>query len=177
MDDSKQYNVQDRYKAWTLDLIKKDLQATAHPFAVCMENFQHDFNIGTVIRNANAFNAKETFYLSKSRKYNRVGAVGTYHYTLVHHLSDYEALAALKEKYTLIGVDCVPGSVPMESFEWPENPLMIFGEEGLGLTEGTKSLCEKIIHITQYGSVRSFNAACASMAAMYDWATKHNRKQ
>lgn len=173
---TKGWNVIDRYKAWTLDLIKKDLKATAHPFAVCMENFQHDMNVGCGLRNSNAFNAKECFYLSSSRKWDRRGSVGVQNYSLMTQLPNYEALAALKEKYTLIGVDCVEGSIPMESFEWPDNTLMIFGEEGLGLTEGTKQLCEKIVHISMFGSVRSFNAGVASGIAMYDWVNKYKAK-
>ncbi len=170
------FNVQDRYKAWTLDLIKKDLEATSFPFAVCMENFQHDMNIGGVIRNGNAFNAKETFYISPTRKWDRRGTQGAHHYILVTQLPDFAALAALKEKYTLIGVDCVEGSIPMETFDWPDNTLMIFGEEGLGLTEETKKLCEHIVHISMYGSIRSFNAACASGIAMYDYVNKFKAK-
>lgn len=168
-------NVVDRFKDWHDELIRKELAANAFPFAAMMEHWQGDFNIGTMIRNANAFGASEVFYIGK-RKWDRRGAVGVQNYMHLTHLEDYSKLEALKEKYTFIGIDNVPGSVPMEDFEWPENPLMIFGEEGTGLTAEMVQHCAAIVKITQYGSVRSLNAGSASAVTFYDFTRKLNLK-
>jgi tRNA G18 (ribose-2'-O)-methylase SpoU len=164
-------NVIDFYKGWKLEDIKLDLERKRFDYAVLMEQFQGDFNIGTVIRNANIFAAKEVFYIGKKR-WDRRGAVGSHHYTSLKYLASYDDLVALKEQYVFIGMDNVVGSVPMESFEWPKNSLMIFGEESTGITQEVLALCDKVVAITQYGSVRSLNAAVASGISMYDYTNK-----
>ena len=175
-------NVIDKYKndrliRWTTELVKKDLQQNSFPIAVLMENFAGDFNIGTVIRNANAFNAKEVFYLGR-KHYDRRGTVGTHNYTNITHLSSIEKLSELKERYTLVGLEnSVDGAIAMDKFEWPSNPLLIIGEEGIGITSETLSLCDRCVYISQYGSVRSLNAGVASGIALNDFITKHQRSQ
>ena len=87
-----------------------------------------------------------------------------------------EELLSLRERYVFVGIDNVPGSVPMASYQWPVRPMMIFGEEGAGLTPAMMELCQDIVHIDMYGSVRSFNCGCASAIAMYDFVTKFRSK-
>lgn len=170
-------NVIDKYKwdrltKWTTELVKEDLQKTAFPYAVLMENFLGDFNIGTVIRNANAFNAKEVFYLG-NKHYDRRGTVGTHHYTNVNHLLSTESLRLLKERYTFVGVEnSVAGAMPVAEFKWPNNTLLIIGEEGVGITPETMALCDHFVYIPQFGSVRSLNAGVASGIVMNDLVTK-----
>ena len=171
-------NVIDKYKRlteWTTQLIKEDLQSTAFPYAVLMENLLGDFNLGTVIRSSNAFNAKEVYYLG-NKKYDRRGTVGTHHYTNVNHLPNHEALKKLKEKYVFVALEnSVDGAVTLDRFEWPDNALIILGEEGCGITKDTLALCDYCVFIAQYGSVRSLNAAVAGSIAMNDYVTKYNR--
>jgi tRNA G18 (ribose-2'-O)-methylase SpoU len=175
-------NVIDKYKndrliRWTTELVKKDLQQNSFPIAVLMENFAGDFNIGTVIRNSNAFNAKQVYYLG-NRHYDRRGTVGTHHYTDISHLRSVEELLKLKESYTFVGLEnSVDGAISMDKFEWPSNPLLIIGEEGVGITPETLSLCDRCVYIPQYGSVRSLNAGVASGIALNDFVTKHQRSQ
>lgn len=170
-------NVIDKYKndrltKWTTELIKVDLQSRAFPCAVLMENFAGDFNIGTVIRNANAFNVSEVFYLGR-KHYDRRGTVGTHHYTDIRHISDHEALMHLKEKYVFVGLEnTIDSAIPMDKFEWPDNSLLIIGEEGVGITPTTMALCDHYVYINQYGSVRSLNAGVASGIALNDYVTK-----
>lgn len=164
-------NTIDKYRGWEVDLVREDVQKNTFPYAVLMEQWQGDFNIGTLVRNANAFGAREVYYIG-NRKWDRRGSVGTYNYTSVNYLKDYGELETLKQRYRFIGVDCVPGSVPMETHMWEPESLLLFGEEGTGLTENTITLCEKVVHITQYGSVRSINAGAASGVAMYDLLRK-----
>jgi tRNA G18 (ribose-2'-O)-methylase SpoU len=164
-------NVADHFKDKTEEEIKATLKATANPFAVCFENWTNDFNMATGIRNANAFNAREVFYLGIKR-WDRRGAVGVHNYTEVQFLSDMEDFKKLGERYVIVGVDNVPGSVPIDSYPWAKNSLLVFGEEGVGLTPGIQALCKDIVHINMYGSVRSFNCGTASGIAMYSFCSK-----
>lgn len=174
-------NISDKYKydrltKWSTELIKKDLQSKAFPYAVVMENFAGDFNIGTVIRNANAFNARCVYYLG-NKHYDRRGTVGTHHYTDVIRLKTREELIKLKETYTLVGVEnSVSGAITLDKFEWPNNTLLLIGEEGVGITPETLELCDKFVYIPQFGSVRSLNAGVASGIVMNDLVTKIGAK-
>lgn len=168
------FNVIDEYKSLTEEEIKKLLAEKASPFAVLMENWVGDFNIGQCIRNANNFGAREVFYIGR-RHLDRRGAVGTYKYTPVSYLENLDKLKEVAKRYRLIGVDNLPGSVPIQSFDWPDNCLMAFGEEGTGLTPEIVSLCEAVVSIPTLGSVRSLNAGCASGIAMFDYVTKKEK--
>lgn len=169
-------NVADHLKGKSVEEIQKILRETAHPFAVCFEHWLGDFNMATGIRNANGFNAKEIFYIG-DKKWDRRAAVGVHNYTEVQWISTVEELSSLRERYTFVGIDNVPGSVPMADYEWPENTLMIFGEEGPGLTPAMQALCKDIVYIEMFGSVRSFNCGSASAVAMYDFVSKYRAKQ
>ena len=162
------YNVADHFKDKTVEEIKSTLQETANPFAVCMEHLIGDFNFGTVIRNANAFNAKEVFYLG-DKKWDRRSAVGVHNYTPVQWLPTVEDFVNLQEKYRIVGVDNVPGSVPIDSYQFVPNTLFVFGEEGVGLTPATQSFCKDIVEIPMYGSVRSLNCGVASGIVMHEF--------
>jgi len=169
------HNVTDNYKSWDLEDIKQDLRMKAHPFAVLMEHWKGDFNISTMIRNANAFNAAQVFYIGKKR-FDRRGAVGTHHYVDLNYLNDISELLKLKENYVFVGLDNnVDRCVPMETFEWPPNALMIFGEEGEGISPLLSKHCDYIVSIKQFGSVRSLNVGTSSGIAMYDWVLKSYR--
>lgn len=138
-----------------------------------MQHIRGDFNFSTVIRNANAFAAKEVFYIGK-KKFDRRGAVGTYLYTKVRFLSDSESLVRLKDEYLFVGVDNIEGSVLIETFVWPDKPiLLLFGEEGGGLTSEVIRLCDVIVAINQYGSVRSLNVGTASGIVMYEYVKNY----
>ena len=169
-----QRNVVDRFKSMSDEEIKEELQRTAHPVAVCMEQWQGDFNISTLIRNANAFNVEKVFYFGR-RRYDRRGTVGTHNYTEVQYLDGgYEQLESLKNQYTLVGID---NNVPQKTyklgeFDWnmlSKPPLMIFGEEGTGLTQEVIQMCQILIEIPQYGSVRSLNVGTSSGVLLYDY--------
>lgn len=171
MDTKDGRNLINRYWGWTEDIIREDIQKNVFPYSVLVENWQGDFNLSTCIRNANAFGAKEIFYLGK-RHWDRRGSLGTHHYSIVKHLKDYDDLMKLKEHYVFIGVDNIAGSIQYNDFLWPKNTLMIFGEEGTGLTSQIQKECQSIVHIKQVGSVRSINAGCASAVMMCDYMNK-----
>jgi len=167
-------NVVDRYRYWRKDAIVADLDAHRHPFHVAIENWQHDFNIGAVVRNANAFLAAEVHIVGK-RRWNRRGAMVTDTYQHVRHHADVESLVdwARSDDLPLIGVDNLPGSQLITTADLPAACIFVFGQEGPGLSEPARAACERILHIPQFGSTRSINAGVASGIAMYEWVRRH----
>jgi len=167
-------NVVDRYRYWTVEAIVADLDTQRNPLHVAIENWAHDLNIGSVVRTANAFNVAGVHIVGR-RRWNRRGAMVTDRYLHVHHHPGAEALArwASVKGVTLVGVDNVPGSVPLEDFALPERCLLLFGQESSGLTPEAQAVCEAVVHITQYWSTRSLNAGAAAAIAMHTWARSH----
>ena len=167
-------NVVDRYRYWTREAIVADLDQQRHSFHIAIENWEHDFNIGTVVRNANAFLAKAVHIVGK-RKWNRRGAMVTDRYQHVRHhptVDDFIQWAG-NEALSVIGIDNVPGSEQIEKAEIPKNCVLVFGQEGPGLSEEMIDVSLKVLAITQYGSTRSINAGVASGIAMYEWLSQH----
>lgn len=167
-------NVVDAYRYWRLEAIVADLDRSRHAFHVAVENWQHDLNIGSVVRTANAFNAAAVHIVGR-RRWNRRGAMVTDRYQHIHHHPDAAALAAwcADRGLTLIGVDNFPDSVPLETFDLPESAMLLFGQEGPGLTDDAHAACEAVLSIEQYGSTRSMNAAAAAAIAMHAWIRRH----
>ena len=128
----------DRYRYWRTEAVVADLDTTRHPFHVAVENWGHDFNIGSVIRTANAFNAA-AFHIVGRRRWNRRGAMVTDRYQHEHHhdtVDDLVAWAATAggdgNGIPVIGVDNLPGSVALETFDLPRECVLLFGQEGPG---------------------------------------------
>ncbi|MFP5321347.1 MAG: TrmH family RNA methyltransferase [Acidimicrobiia bacterium] len=167
-------NVVDRYRYWRLDAIVEDLDRRRHPFHVAVENLQHDLNIGSVVRNANAFLAAEVHIVGR-RRWNRRGAMVTDRYQHVRHHPDVDALAAWAagEALPIVGIDNLPGSVPLESTPLPERCVLLFGQEGPGLSEAARRHADLVCSIAMFGSTRSINAGVASGIAMHAWIRQH----
>lgn len=168
-------NVIDRYRYWTMDAIIADLDTVRHGFHVAIENWQHDMNIGSIVRSANAF-AADTVHIIGRRRWNKRGAMVTDRYQHVMYHPDIATFAAwaTKQNLPLIAIDNVPGCVPMETFAWPEACVMLFGQEGPGLSEEAVAAADAVVEITQYGSTRSMNASAAAAVTMYSWVTAHS---
>ena len=167
-------NVADRYRYWTVAAIKADLDTTRHDFAVAIENWRHDLNIGTVVRTANAFQAGEVIIVGR-RRWNRRGAMVTDRYLHVRHLDTPDELTdyAAEHGYTLVAVDNLPGAVPLETTTLPRHALLLFGQEGTGLSDAARAAATLTVSITQYGSTRSINAGVAAGIAMHTWIRQH----
>lgn len=167
-------NVADRYRYWTMDAIVADLDQHRHPFHVAIENWEHDFNIGSVVRNANAFLAAEVHIVGK-RVWNRRGAMVTDRYQHVRNHPTVEALAtwAAERDLPLIGIDIVPGATWISQAEIPRACVLLFGQEGPGLSAAALAFVSQVVAIEQYGSTRSINAGAASAIAMYEWVRRH----
>jgi tRNA G18 (ribose-2'-O)-methylase SpoU len=167
-------NVVDRYRYWTREAIVADLDTRRHGFHVAVENWQHDFNIGSVVRTANAFLAEQVHIVGR-RRWNRRGAMVTDRYQHVRHHDDVASLAAFARERGLpvIGIDNLPGAVPIETFDLPERCVLLFGQEGPGLTEAAWEHSTAVCSIAQYGSTRSINAGAAAAIAMHAWIRVH----
>ena len=166
----------DRYRYWRRDAIIADLARRAHGFHVAIENWEHDFNIGTVVRNANAFGAAGVHIVGR-RRWNRRGAMVTDRYLSVTHHPAIEDLIEWADgrELPLIGIDNLPGSVPLETFALPERCVMLFGQEGPGLSAAAREAVIAVCSIAQFGSTRSINAGVASGIAMHAWVRRARR--
>jgi tRNA G18 (ribose-2'-O)-methylase SpoU len=167
-------NVVDRYRYWRLDAIVADLDTRRHPFHVAIENWQHDLNIGTVVRTANAFAASEVHIVGR-RRWNRRGAMVTDRYQHIRHHDTVPELAqwAGEQRLPLIGIDNVPGSELITSADLPRECVLLFGQESSGLTPDALAAASAVLHIPQFGSTRSVNAGVAAGIAMYEWIRRH----
>ena len=167
-------NVTDRYRYWTNQAIVDDLDTRRHPFHVAVENWQHDMNIGTVVRNANAFMATGVHIVGR-RRWNRRGAMVTDRYQHVQHHPTIDDLVgwASAAALPLIGIDNLPGSAPLETVELPLACVLVFGQEGPGLSDTCRDALAMTCSIAQYGSTRSINAGVASGIAMHAWIRQH----
>ena len=167
-------NVVDRYRYWRREAVVADLDTRRHEFHVAIENWQHDFNIGTVVRNANAFLAAEV-HIVGLRRWNRRGAMVTDRYQHVRHhptIDEFVAWAAAGD-LPVIGIDNLPGARPMETAMLPRRCVLLFGQEGPGLSAPARAACAQVFSIAQYGSTRSINAGVASGIAMHAWIRAH----
>jgi tRNA(Leu) C34 or U34 (ribose-2'-O)-methylase TrmL len=167
-------NVVDRFRYWRHEAIVADLDARRHDFHVAIENWRHDLNIGTVVRTANAFLARAVHIVGR-RRWNRRGAMVTDRYQHVRYHDSAEALArwALADDLVLVGVDNLPGSVPIETLHLPRRCVLLFGQEGPGLSATAREAAALVCSIAQYGSTRSINAGVASGIAMHTWVRQH----
>jgi len=167
-------NVVDRYRYWTVEAIVADLDTRRHDFHVAIENWQHDFNIGTIVRTANAFLAAEV-HIVGNRRWNRRGAMVTDRYQHVRHHVDVPALAAHlhEQDVVLLGIDNLPGSLHLETTIVPRRVCFLFGQEGPGLSEAARAACDGTFSIAQFGSTRSINASSAAAIAMHAWVRTH----
>ena len=167
-------NVLDQYRYWKMEAIVAELDSRRHKFHVAIENWQHDLNIGSIVRTANAFLAAEVHIIG-NRRWNRRGAMVTDRYQHVtHHPTVEDFLAWTKaNKLPIIAIDNVPGCKKIEQFDLPESCVLLFGQEGPGLSEEAIKASEVVLEISQFGSTRSINASAAAAIAMHSWITTH----
>ena len=167
-------NVLDKYRYWRMEAIIADLDVRRHKFHVAIENWQHDLNIGSIVRTANAFLAAEVHIIGNKR-WNRRGAMVTDRYQHVRHHPTVEVFLAWaqQEQLPVIAIDNVPGCQQIERYELPESCVLLFGQEGPGLSEAAIEASSVVLEITQFGSTRSMNASAAAAVAMHRWIMQH----
>lgn len=174
LDEGDRRNVVDAYRYWTMEAIVAELDKRRHPLHIAIENFENDSNIGTVVRTANAF-LVEAVHIVGRKRWNRRGAMVTDRYQhLLHHETVSEVISWAREHdLAVVAVDNVPGSVPIETVELPERCLLLFGQEGPGVTEEAQQAADLTVSIVQFGSTRSINAGVAAGIAMHSWIRTH----
>lgn len=167
-------NIRDEFKGKNVSVIKEELLETETPLVIIAENLIGDFNIAQVVRSANAFNAAGV-YICGNRKWNKRGAVGTYHYTDVTHWEFIqEAIGQLKDcGYRIVAAEITSEAVALEKYIWEEKTALIVGEEGRGLSEIALKLVDDVVYIPMLGTVRSLNVAGATQIIMYDYMVKN----
>ncbi len=167
-------NVLDKYRYWKMEAIIADLDIRRHKFHVAIENWQHDLNIGSIVRTANAFLAAEVHIIGHKR-WNRRGAMVTDRYQHVRHHPTVEEFVAWakSENLPIIAIDNVPGCQQIEKYLLPDSCVLLFGQEGPGLSEAAIEASEVVLEITQFGSTRSINASAAAAITMHTWVTQH----
>lgn len=166
-------NVVDRFRYWRVEAIVAELDRSRQPVHVAIENWQHDLNIGSIVRTANAFNVAGVHIVGR-RRWNRRGAMVTDRYLhLSRHASIGELVAwAAEAALPIIAVDNVAGSVPVHRTALPERCVLLFGQEGPGLSAEALAAAEQVVEIEQFGSTRSLNAAAAAAIVLYEWARR-----
>jgi tRNA G18 (ribose-2'-O)-methylase SpoU len=167
-------NVADRYRYWSVDAIVADLDRRRHGFHVAIENWQHDFNIGSVVRTANAFLAAEVHVVGRKR-WNRRGAMVTDRYQHIRHHPTVDSLAEWADAagIPIIGIENAPGAEALETAVLPKRCVLVLGQEGPGLSEDMEAACAQTLSIAQFGSTRSLNAGAAAAIAMHTWIRQH----
>jgi tRNA G18 (ribose-2'-O)-methylase SpoU len=172
-------NVVDKYRYWKMEEIVKDLDSRRHPFHVAIENWQHDLNIGSIVRNANAFLASSVQIVGNKR-WNKRGAMVTDRYQHVEHRPDIQSLIEWSktagtngQALPIIAIDNTPGCKQFEKTKLPKECILLFGQEGPGLSQQALDASEMVLEITQFGSTRSINASAAAAIAMHSWVMQH----
>lgn len=167
-------NVVDRYRYWSVEAIVADLDRSRNPFHVAIENWQHDLNIGSIVRSANAFLAS-TVHIVGRRRWNKRGAMVTDRYQHVLHHDEVTGLVEWVKDAggVLIGIDNVEGSRPIERESLPAHSVFLFGQEGPGLSDEALASCDRVLEISQFGSTRSINASAAAAIVMHEWIMQH----
>ena len=167
-------NVVDQYRYWSMEAIVADLDTKRHGYHVAIENWQHDLNIGSIVRTANAFLAAEVHIIGHKR-WNRRGAMVTDRYQHVRHHNTVDEFVAWAsgEGLPIIAIDNVPGCEQIEKYSLPESCVLLFGQEGPGLSEAAIAASKVVLEITQFGSTRSINASAAAAITMHSWVMQH----
>ncbi len=169
-------NVIDKYRYWTVEAIKADLDTSRNGLHVAIENWQHDINIGTIVRNANAFNAAAVHIIGK-RHWNKRGAMVTDLYMHVFHHASVEDFVKVMQGHEIIAIDNQAGATPLSKVALPKNAVLVFGGEGPGLSQEMINASKQMVMIEQFGSTRSVNVGVASGIVMHEWMRQHTLAQ
>lgn len=165
-------NVEDKYRYWTVDAIKADLAMRRFGLHIAIENWQHDLNIGTIVRTANAFNV-EAVHIVGRRHWNRRGAMVTDRYLAIYHHESVEAFRAALSRRRIVVVDNIPGAIELSKTKLPKECVLVFGGEGPGVSEEMQAAADIVVAIEQFGSTRSVNVGVAGGIVMYAWMRQH----
>lgn len=168
-------NLVDRFHGMEVDDIKLELDKKRNSLEIAIENLERDFNMGTIVRSANAFNVSAIHIVGR-RQWNKRGAMATDKYMNIYYYATVEHFRNSVTSHTIIGIDNVRGSKPLSKVSLPRNAILVFGSEGSGLSQDMLSICTQVVEIEQSGSTRSINVGVAAGIAMYAWIQQHSLK-
>lgn len=168
-------NVIDEHKGKSITEIVAVLDTQGIDLEIAVENTQRDFNMGTIVRSANAFGVRHVHVIGR-KQWNKRGAMMTDKYLHVHYYADVTTFAeAMNErKRTIIAVDNILGSVGLHKTRLPNNAVLVFGQEGPGISEELVQVASTIVAIEQFGSTRSINVGVAAGIMMYAWLQQNH---
>ena len=167
MEDSR--NLIDEYKGMPNEQVFAELEKSRSPLEIAIENIEHDFNIGSIVRTANSFNVKKVHIIGK-KKYNRRGAMCTDKYLKIVHHATIEDFLKTQENRELIAIENnTPRAKPLNSKKFQPNTTLIFGSENNGITPELLEKAKDVRFIESFGSTRSVNVGVAAGIAMYEY--------
>lgn len=166
-------NVVDKYRDWPVESIKNDLDKTRVLLEIAVENLTRDFNMGTIIRTANAFNVQKVHVVGR-RQWNKRGAMMTDKYLHLEYHESVDAFVSSVKGNHIIAVDNLAGARPLSQTIFPSRSVLVFGGEGPGLSLEMQRAAEKMVMIEQFGSTRSINVGVAAGIVMYAWMQQHS---
>lgn len=169
-------NISDRFRSWeNTEDIRADLSADRSGLINVCLNVQGDFNLATVVRLSNWYNAQGVWVAGR-RKWDKRGAVGTHHYTQVTHKPDImDALSELRaDGYRLVAAEITDHATPVTTYQWEHKTAVVYGEEGAGLTREVVDFVDDVVYIPGRGSVRSLNVGVTAGVLTHDYHQKLN---
>lgn len=163
-------NVTDEFKGKDHDDIVMSLDERGVNLEIAIENLERDFNMGTIVRSANAFGVR-TVHVVGRRQWNKRGAMATDKYLTVryHESVDSFIRAMQEEKRTVIAIDNVEGALNLHETQLPADAVLVFGAEGPGISDELLKSADRVVAIEQLGSTRSINVGVAAGIVMYEW--------
>lgn len=163
-------NVIDKFKGRSESEIINELDSEDHGLVIALENTERDFNMGTIVRSANAFGVRQIYVIGR-RQWNKRGAMMTDKYLHITYLATTEEFVEKMrtEGREIIAIDNIPGSVNMSQTSLPKRVVLVFGQEGPGISAELAGAADQVVAIEQFGSTRSINVGAAATVAMYCW--------
>lgn len=167
-------NVMDQFKGQAMADIIDQLDVSGSSLHIALENTERDFNMGTIVRTANACGVRHVHIIGR-RQWNKRGAMMTDKYMHLHYYTNIGSFLVHMQQLgrRVVAVDNIAGSQPLGQYQLPEHTCLVFGQEGPGISAELAQAAEAIVAIEQFGSTRSLNVGVAAGIAMYVWLQQH----
>ena len=163
-------NLIDEYKGLTNEQVFSKLDKNRTPLEIAIENVEHDFNIGSIVRTANSFNVAKVHIIGK-KKYNRRGAMCTDKYLKIIHHPTIESFLESQKNRELVAIENnTPRAKALQGKKFTKNTTLIFGSENNGISDELLEASSDVRFIESFGSTRSVNVGVAAGIAMYEYA-------
>ncbi len=166
-------NLIDKYKGMPNEQVFLELEKKRTPLEIAIENVEHDFNIGTIVRSANSFNVSKIHIIGR-KKYNRRGAMCTDKYLKIIHHNTIESFLSTQKDRELIAIENnTPRARPLSHKKFIQDTTLIFGSENNGISEELLEKAKDVRYIESFGSTRSVNVGVAAGIAMYEYVRQN----